>query len=71
MSFGNQGSPTAANDYTLTKLPGGPLHAVGTATPESALAAPVGSLFHDITNGELYVKNTGTGNTGWKVVTHA
>ncbi len=41
----------------------------GTATPEGAYAAPVGSLFIDTTNGRLYVKNTGTGNTGWQIVT--
>jgi hypothetical protein len=40
-------------------------------TPEGAVTATVGSLCIDKTNGELYVKNTGTGNTGWKKVTHA
>lgn len=40
-------------------------------TPENAVVAPLGSLCMDTTNGELYVKKTGTGDTGWKLVTHA
>lgn len=36
-------------------------------SPEAAATAPVGSLCCDITNGKLYVKATGTGNTGWVV----
>jgi len=40
----------------------------GTGTPEGVVAAPVGSLYTD-NNGSpgltLYVKETGTGNTGW------
>jgi len=42
-----------------------------TATPEGAITAPVGAICTDVTNGELYVKKTGTGNTGWKQITHA
>lgn len=34
-------------------------------TPESAVTAPVGAIAQDTTNGSLYVKKTGTGNTGW------
>lgn len=40
-------------------------------SPESAQAAPVGSLCLDTTNGVAYIKKTGTGNTGWKLVTQA
>jgi len=40
-------------------------------SPESHVAANPGSLCSDYTNGELYIKKTGTGNTGWKLVTHA
>ncbi|MES2359971.1 MAG: hypothetical protein V4529_16650 [Gemmatimonadota bacterium] len=40
-------------------------------SPESVVAANLGSLCCDTTNGELYVKKTGSGNTGWKLVTHA
>ena len=44
----------------------------GTGTPENALAANVGSLFLRTDGGAgtcLYVKESGTGNTGWKAVT--
>jgi hypothetical protein len=40
----------------------------GTGTPEGALAAPVGSLFLRTDGGTgttLYIKETGTGTTGW------
>ena len=35
------------------------------ATPEGALTANPGALCLDATNGRLYIKRTGTGNTGW------
>jgi len=41
---------------------------VGTNTPEGAITAPVGSLFLRTNGGAtttLYVKESGTGNTGW------
>lgn len=34
-------------------------------TPESAVTAPVGAIAQDTTNGHIYAKKTGTGNTGW------
>jgi hypothetical protein len=34
-------------------------------TPEGAVTAAVGTLCRDTTNGEVYVKNSGAGNTGW------
>jgi hypothetical protein len=40
----------------------------GTGTPEGAVTAPVGSLFTRTDGGAnttLYVKESGTGNTGW------
>ncbi len=40
----------------------------GTGTPEGAVAAPIGSLFLRTDGGagtSLYVKESGTGNTGW------
>lgn len=43
----------------------------GTATPEGAVTAPVGSLFLRTDGGTattLYVKETGSGNTGWAAV---
>lgn len=55
-------------------------HYIGTAgaaiysnagSPESVVTATPGSYCADSTNGEGYIKHTGTGNTGWKLVTHA
>lgn len=40
----------------------------GRGSPENVIAAPVGSLYTDIAGGTgttLYVKETGSGNTGW------
>lgn len=47
----------------------GPLWVAGTATPEAAVTAPIGSMFSRTdgsSNTTLYVKEAGTGNTGWK-----
>lgn len=49
-------------------LNGGPQIHTGTGTPESAVAAPVGSTFHRTDGGagtSFYVKESGTGTTGW------
>ena len=40
----------------------------GTGTPEAVVVAPVGTLFRRTDGGAsttLYVKESGTGNTGW------
>lgn len=41
---------------------------VVTATPEGSITAPIGAFASDRTNGKLYFKATGTGNTGWREV---
>lgn len=43
----------------------------GAGTPESVVTAPIGSEWNDRTNGVKYMKKSGTGNTGWKLVTQA
>lgn len=43
----------------------------GAGSPETVVTAAVGSGYRDTTNGDLYVKATGAGNTGWKVVYRA
>ncbi len=40
----------------------------GAGSPEGVVSASVGSLYRDRTNGTLYVKRTGTGSTGWRLV---
>lgn len=44
---------------------GGATDRDGAGSPEGVVAATPGSLFRDTTNGLLYVKSTGTANTGW------
>lgn len=47
---------------------GAPIWTSGSGTPEGAVTAPVGSLFTRTDGGAsttLYVKESGTGNTGW------
>lgn len=41
--------------------------ATSAGSPEGAVTAPLGSICSDTTNGKLYVKETGVGNTGWVV----
>jgi len=53
---------------TLIQLAGGLQIISGSGTPEGAITAPVGSLYLRTNGGagtSLYVKESGTGNTGW------
>lgn len=43
----------------------------GNGSPEGVVTSPRTSLYSDLTNGKLYFKAIGTGNTGWKEVTVA
>lgn len=40
-------------------------------SPETAVTGAKGDLIIDVTNADLYVKSTASGNTGWKLVTRA
>jgi len=40
----------------------------GDGSPEGVLKAGVGAVYSDTTNGSVYVKESGTGDTGWAVV---
>lgn len=60
----------AANAPTFLAMTGtlGPYDFFGAGTPEGALAAPVGATFRRTNGGagtSFYVKESGTGNTGW------
>lgn len=53
---------------TTITMPGGITWTVGTGSPEGVVTAPVGSFFSRSDGGvstTLYVKQSGTGNTGW------
>lgn len=40
----------------------------GTGTPEGAITAPVGRAYLNESNGDLWTKTSGTGNTGWAII---
>lgn len=44
---------------------------VNAGSPEGVISGAIGSVIFDLTNGVQYNKKTGTGNTGWKLVTQA
>ena len=49
-------------------LTGGNVIRYGTGTPEAVVTAPIGTLYINRAGGAattLYVKTSGTGNTGW------
>lgn len=55
-------SNVVGGSAALTRIKG------GVGTPEGAVTAPVGSLYLRLDGGAgttLYVKESGTGNTGW------
>lgn len=37
-------------------------------TPEGVVTADIGSWCSDTTNGDIYIKKTGSGNTGWLII---
>lgn len=67
--LGNTGNRWS-NTYTVNLRlgAGGTIWTTGAGTPEGAVTAPVGSLYGRTDGGNgttLYVKEVGTGNTGW------
>ena len=70
-SAGRWDAGSADLSTTGNLMPGGtagPTWGTGSGTPEAAVTAPVGSLFTRTDGGAsttLYVKESGTGNTGW------
>ncbi len=79
---GNENSGNTSGAYlfnSMTALGAVPLLRVdmfdasagGGGSPEGLYYAAPGSLFRGANNGKLYVKASGTGNTGWKEVTVA
>lgn len=66
-SEGLTGTP-AINVSSVEIGSSGPTWTSGTGTPEGVVTAPVGSLYSRTDGGtgtSLYVKESGTGNTGW------
>ena len=50
----------------VIRLVNGTLLCSGNGTPVGSQSAPPGSIYMDYTNGDLYVKTSGTGSTNWK-----
>lgn len=59
------GTTDAASSGALRRIAALVAAMQGAGSPEGVLTAAVGSLYTDTTNGVLYIKATGTGNTGW------
>ncbi len=65
---GASGSPLVIGSDIAHGSAAGPTESVGTATPEGAVTAPIGSTFRRTDGGagtSFYVKESGAGNTGW------
>lgn len=65
-AFPYDGSEPMTGDIELSD--DGPIISTGSGSPEGSKTAPVGSVFHRTDGGggtSFYVKETGTGNTGW------
>ncbi len=63
------GTVRLATNATGITINSGPTWTSGTGSPESVVTAPVGSLFSRTDGGAsttLYVKESGSGNTGWQ-----
>lgn len=58
----NDDHAVPAEGFTLGS--GGPSISAGSGSPEGVVTAEPGSLYLDTTGG-LYVKASGSGNTGW------
>lgn len=52
---------------SISTLPsnGGSANYSGAGSPEGVQTATVGSVYTDLTNSKVYIKTSGTGNTGW------
>jgi len=60
---------SAAEEWQIMQKTATDVSCVNNAgNPEGVVPANMGSLCHDMTNGDLYVKKTGTGNTGWLLI---
>ena len=63
-----QGQTHAAGGYAHGATGSGATWTTGSGTPEAAVTAPIGSIFSRTDGGtgtSFYVKESGTGNTGW------
>src|SRR6185295_7828399 len=70
---GTTATPNDSAQRSLTKIVdliggGGLGNLYGSGSPEGVVTANVGQGYVNINNGNFWVKQTGTGNTGWTIV---
>lgn len=64
----NYASSYLADKFYLNSMDNGPFWSGGAGSPEGAVTAPIGSIYSRTDGGAsttMYVKESGTGNTGW------
>lgn len=61
-----------ATNWVITSLNAWGLNFAGTGSPESSITAPIGSIYRRLDGSAgttIYIKESGTGNTGWVAYT--
>jgi hypothetical protein len=71
---GTRATPNDSEQRSLTKIvdilgSGGGTNLSGSGSPEGSVVGTVGQGYVNTNNGNYWVKQTGTGNTGWVIVT--
>jgi hypothetical protein len=72
-TFGKIGS-NGASTITLTFGSAGPVILAGSGAPEASVTGPIGSIFlrtDGFSGGSAYIKQSGSGNTGWSQISGA
>ena len=59
-------SNTTIDQVVSTAATGANYSMSGSGSPEGVVQGSPGYTYWDLTNGTFYVKNTGTGTTGWQ-----
>ena len=68
-SSGERLTPSSSGDIIRMQQVGTDVARInGAGSPEGVVSANPSSLFHDTTNGNVYIKHSGTGNTGWVII---
>lgn len=70
-AFGNYQADLTVNLHQVAVISGGSGNATGTGSPEGVVSASPGAGYLDTATGNFYVKQTGTGSTGWAIIASA
>lgn len=66
-AWGNYIADFTKDMPTVAAIGGGGI-VIGAGSPEGVIVASPGRMYMDELTGELWVKHTGEGNTGWNLV---